>query len=53
MAYMKVIQGVGQGGKNGVPEAVSTMNNGLWTKVKADYESKGYQVQLLMPSLEG
>lgn len=34
----------GQGGKNGVPEAVSTMNEELWTKVKADYESKGYQV---------
>lgn len=34
----------GQGGKNGVPEAVSTMNDELWTKVKADYESKGYQV---------
>ena len=34
----------GQGGKNGVPEAVSTMNEELWAKVKADYESKGYQV---------
>ena len=34
----------GQGGKNGVPEAVNTMNNELWAKVKADYESKGYQV---------
>ena len=34
----------GQGGKNGVPEAVSTMNEELWTKVKADYESKGYEV---------
>ncbi|WP_124067505.1 hypothetical protein [Clostridium sp. E02] len=34
----------GQGGKNGVPEAVSTMNDELWNKVKADYESKGYQV---------
>ncbi len=34
----------GQGGKNGVPEAVSSMNDELWAKVKADYESKGYQV---------
>jgi CII-binding regulator of phage lambda lysogenization HflD len=34
----------GQGGKNGVPEAVSTMNDELWAKIKADYESKGYQV---------
>ncbi|MGL6219450.1 MAG: hypothetical protein ACRC36_15540, partial [Lacrimispora sphenoides] len=34
----------GQGGKNGVPEAVNTMNDELWAKVKADYESKGYQV---------
>jgi CII-binding regulator of phage lambda lysogenization HflD len=34
----------GQGGKNGVPVAVSTMNDELWAKVKADYESKGYQV---------
>ncbi|MFR3727613.1 methyl-accepting chemotaxis protein [Lacrimispora sp.] len=34
----------GQGGMNGVPEAVSTMNDELWAKVKADYESKGYQV---------
>jgi hypothetical protein len=34
----------GQGGKNGVPEAVSTMNDELWSMVKADYESKGYQV---------
>ena len=34
----------GQGGKNGVPEAVNTMNDELWKKIKADYESKGYEV---------
>lgn len=34
----------GQGGKNGVSEAVGTMNDELWAKIKANYESKGYDV---------
>ncbi len=34
----------GQGGKNGVPEAVSTMTDGLWREIEAGYRDQGYQV---------